>query len=333
MSETTPDAIDLLKVSRVSRYFHTGGLINSIRLMAVNDVSFTLHKDKPEIFTIAGESGSGKTTLSRLLLRDLEPSEGEVLFEGRNVTAIRKGGEFKAFMKKVQPVFQNPFETFNPLRRVEEYLIDTAVNFGAAADRKAALAVVDRALHLVGLSLEEISRRYPHELSGGQIQRVSVARSLIPHPSLILADEPVSMVDASLRMAIVNLFKKLRDEEGVSVIYITHDLATAYYISNRIAIMLRGFVVEMGPVEAVLGSPLHPYTQLLKESVPAPDPVDKKAWAKRIGLSTQEVKEYSRGGCKFAARCPKAMDKCRQLDPPDVESEGRTVKCYLYGGT
>jgi peptide/nickel transport system ATP-binding protein len=332
MSDTTTTGPELLTVSHASRYFHTGGLISGTRLMAVNDVSFVLHKDKPEIFTIAGESGSGKTTLSRLLLRDLEPSEGEVLFEGRNVTAIKKNDEFKAFMKKVQPVFQNPFETFNPLRRVEEYLIDTAVNFGTAPDRKAALVAVDRALHLVGLSLEEISRRYPHELSGGQIQRISVARSLIPNPSLILADEPVSMVDASLRMAIVNLFKKLRDEEGVSVIYITHDLATAYYISNRIAVMLRGYVVEMGPVEAVLENPLHPYTRLLKESVPAPDPADKEAWAKRIGLSTQEVKEYSRVGCKFAARCPKATEKCRRLDPPDVEAEGRTVKCYLYGG-
>jgi peptide/nickel transport system ATP-binding protein len=233
-------------------------------------------------------------------------------------------------MKKVQPVFQNPFETFNPLRRVEEYLFDTAVNFGIAKDRKSAADAVDKALHLVGLSLEELSRRYPHELSGGQIQRVSVARSLIPNPSLILADEPVSMVDASLRMTIVNLFKKLRDEQKVSVLYITHDLATAYYISDRIVIMLRGYVVEMGPVEAVLGNPLHPYTKLLKESVPAPEPVDKAAWAQRIGLSTTEVKEYSRQGCKFAARCPNVMDRCKQADPPDVEAEGRTVKCYLY---
>jgi peptide/nickel transport system ATP-binding protein len=332
MNDTATTAVELLKVSHASRYFHTGGIINGTKLMAVNDVSFMLHKDKPEIFTIAGESGSGKTTLSRLLLRDLEPSDGEVFFEGQNVTSIKKNDKFKSFMKKVQPVFQNPFETFNPLRRVEEYLIDTAVNFGIAADRRAALTVVDRALHLVGLSLEELNCRYPHELSGGQIQRVSVARALISKPSLILADEPVSMVDASLRMAIVNLFKKLRDEEGVSVIYITHDLATAYYISNRIAIMLHGYVVEMGSVEAVLGNPLHPYTQLLKESVPAPDPVDKEAWAKRIGLSTQEVKEYSRAGCKFAARCPKVLDKCRQVDPLDVEAEGRTVKCYLYGG-
>ena len=326
----------LLDVRHVSRMFQIGGFISGTKLMAVNDVNFSMEKEKPEIFTIAGESGSGKTTLSRMILRDLEPSNGEIFFEGRDVNTIRKQSEFAAFLGKVQPVFQNPFETFNPLRRVEDYLFDTAVNFGIARNRKSAEEIVNRALHLVGLSLEELSRRYAHELSGGQIQRISVARSLIPKPSLIIADEPVSMVDASLRMTIVNLFKKLRDEEKVSVIYITHDLATAYYISDRIAIMLRGYVVEMGPVEAVLGNPLHPYTKLLKESVPAPDPVDKSSWAQRIGLSTTEVKEYSRQGCKFAGRCPNVMDICKTADPPDFvadgtsAAEGRIVKCYLY---
>ncbi|MDR2741568.1 MAG: ABC transporter ATP-binding protein [Treponema sp.] len=287
--------------------------------------------NKPEIFTIAGESGSGKTTLSRILLRDLEPSGGAVLYEGRDITVIRKRQEFAAFMKKVQPVFQNPFETFNPLHRVEEYLIDAAVNFGMAADRKTALPPADRALNLVGLTLEEVSRRYPHELSGGQLQRISVARALVSKPKLLLADEPVSMVDASLRMTIVNLFKKLRDKEGVSILYITHDLATAYYISNRIAIMLRGYIVEMGPVEAVLDRPLHPYTRLLKESVPSPTPAGREDWAKRIGLSTEEVKEYNRLGCKFSGRCPMIKDICRASDPPYVKIDDRMVKCYLYG--
>ncbi|MDR3170780.1 MAG: ATP-binding cassette domain-containing protein, partial [Treponema sp.] len=143
----------LLEIDHATRFFHVGGLLNGTKLMAVNNVSLALSKDKPEIFTIAGESGSGKTTLSRLLLRDLEPSEGDVRFEGRSVTKIKKREEFKAFMKKVQPVFQNPFDTFNPLRRVEEYLYDTAINFDAATDRKSATAVVDKALHSVGLSL------------------------------------------------------------------------------------------------------------------------------------------------------------------------------------
>lgn len=320
----------LLDVQHVTVAFHIGGLLGGTRLLAVNDISFALDSARPEIFTLAGESGSGKTTLSRLLLHDLDPTTGKVLFEGRDVATIKRRREVLEFMKKVQPVFQNPFETFSPLRRVEEYLLDTAINFGRAKNRRAAALVVDEALHQVGLSLEEVAKRYPHELSGGQIQRVSVARALIPQPRLILADEPVSMVDASLRMAIVNVFKKLRDEQQVSVIYITHDLATAYYISDRIAIMLRGFIVESGPVEAVLDRPLHPYTQLLQESVPKPAAADQESWAKHIELGTLEAKEYARVGCKYAGRCPHVMDVCRQADPPDLFVDGRTVKCYLY---
>src|SRR5512136_160347 len=320
----------LLDVQHATVEFHIGGLLGGSLLVAVNDVSFSLDEDRPEIFTLAGESGSGKTTLSRLILRDLEPTRGKVLFEGRDLATIRKRFEFKEFMKKVQPVFQNPFETFSPLRRVDAYLVDTALNFGMAPNHRAAAHVVDDALRNVGLSLEEVSRRYPHELSGGQVQRVSVARALISQPKLILADEPVSMVDASLRMEIVNLFRKLRDEQKVSVIYITHDLATAYYISDRIAIMLRGYIVESGPVEDVLNQPLHPYTKLLQESVPEPAPKERESWAKRIALGTTEVKEYSRVGCKFAGRCPQVMDICRRADPPDARVGLRMVKCYLY---
>jgi peptide/nickel transport system ATP-binding protein len=320
----------LLDVQHVTVEFHIGGLMGGTLLTAVNDISFSLESDKPEILTLAGESGSGKTTLSRLLLRDLEPTRGKVLFEGRDLSTIHKRSDFKEFMKKVQPVFQNPFETFSPLRRVEAYLFDTAMNFGMASNRRDAAEVVDNALRNVGLSLDEVRQRYPHELSGGQIQRVSVARALISKPKLILADEPVSMVDASLRMEIVNLFQKLRDEQKVSVIYITHDLATAYYISDRIGIMLRGYIVESGPVEDVLERPVHPYTQLLKESVPEPAPKERESWAKHIALGTTEVKEYGRIGCKFAGRCPHVMDICRKADPPDVQVGKQTVKCYLY---
>jgi peptide/nickel transport system ATP-binding protein len=320
----------LLDVQHVTVEFHIGGLVGGSLLVAVNDVSFSLDMDRPEIFTLAGESGSGKTTLSRLLLRDLDPTRGQVLFEGRDLATVRNRSEFKEFMKRVQPVFQNPFETFSPLRRVDAYLFDTALNFEIAPDRRTAARVVEEALRNVGLSLEEVNNRYPHELSGGQLQRVSVARALISQPKLILADEPVSMVDASLRMEIVNLFRKLRDEQKVSVIYITHDLATAYYISDRIGIMLRGFIVESGPVEDVLDRPLHPYTRLLKESVPEPAPKERESWAKHISLGTTEVKEYGRVGCKFAGRCPHVMEICRQVDPPDVQVERRLVKCYLY---
>jgi peptide/nickel transport system ATP-binding protein len=201
----------LLDVQNVTVSFYVGGWIGGGRLVAVNDVSFALEAARPEIFTLAGESGSGKTTLARLLLHDLDPTTGRVLFEGRDLATIKQRKDVLAFMRKVQPVFQNPFDTFSPLAHVEDYLYDTAINFGLAPNRRAAAPVVDEALQQVGLSLDEVSRRYPHELSGGQIQRVSVARALIPQPRLILADEPVSMVDASLRMSIVNLFRKLRD--------------------------------------------------------------------------------------------------------------------------
>jgi peptide/nickel transport system ATP-binding protein len=166
-------------------------------------------------------------------------------------------------MQQVQPIFQNPFEAFNPLRRVDRYLFMTARRF-ATGDPEGR---TDDALHQVGLSLAEVRRRYPHELSGGQLQRIAVARALIPQPALIVADEPVSMVDASLRMSIVNLFSHLRDSLCVSIIYITHDLATAYSISDRIIIMRNGSVVETGDARAVLDNPQHPYSQQLKDAV------------------------------------------------------------------
>jgi peptide/nickel transport system ATP-binding protein len=178
-------------------------------------------------------------------------------------------------MKQVQPIFQNPFEAFNPLKRVDRYLLISAKNFLGAKSRAERERAADGALNKVGLSLAEIRRRFPHELSGGQLQRVAIARALISEPSLLVADEPVSMVDASLRMSIVNLFRTLRDDLGVSIIYITHDLATAYYISDRIIIMRKGEVVESGPARSVLDNPKHPYSQLLKDSLLSPDPSGK----------------------------------------------------------
>ena len=177
----------------------------------------------------------------------------------------------------MQPVFQNPFEAFNPLTRIDEYLFATARRFRDArsVDRRHGLA--DDALHRVGLSLAEIEGRFPHELSGGQLQRVAVARALIPEPKLIVADEPVSMIDASLRMSIVNLFQTLRDDLRVSIVYITHDLATAYYIADRIIIMRKGVVVERGEARAVLDNPTHPYSIALKNAVLPPDPAQASA--------------------------------------------------------
>jgi ABC-type glutathione transport system ATPase component len=263
----------LLDLDRVVKRFSEGGLLRQRHMTAVQNVSFALDEDRPEIFAIVGESGSGKSTLARMILGSEVPTSGTLRFRGRDIATIRGRVDREAFMAQVQPVFQNPFEAFNPLTRVDAYLFATARRFRAASSRAEVERLADEALHRVGLSLGEILGRYPHELSGGQLQRVSVARALISKPRLLVADEPVSMVDASLRMSIVNLFRTLRDELKVSIVYITHDLATTYYISDRIIIMQKGVVVESGAARAVLDAPGHPYSIALRGAVLPTDPV------------------------------------------------------------
>ena len=258
---------NLLDVSNVSKQFTMGGLLSRKVVNAVQDASFSLSVEKPEIFTIIGESGSGKTTLARMILGLELPSSGEISFRGKTVSHRVNRAERLEFMANVQPVFQNPFEAFNPLKRIDRYLESTAKRFLKLHDQAGLDRAMDGALQKVGLSLAEVKGRFPHEMSGGQLQRAAIARALIPNPPLLVADEPVSMVDASLRMSIVNVLKSLRDDLGVSVIYITHDLATAYYISNRLIIMQRGHIVEMGDARTVLDNPEHPYSRLLKASV------------------------------------------------------------------
>jgi peptide/nickel transport system ATP-binding protein len=261
----------LLEVDHVVKTYAMGGLLSRNSFRAVDDISFSLNDERPEIFTVIGESGSGKTTLARMILNILAPSSGSIRFRGVALKTMRSRKARLAFMRRIQPIFQNPFEAFNPLKRVDRYLFTTARRFTGAKRRSEIEATADSALQKVGLSLTEVKGRFPHELSGGQLQRTAVARALISGPSLIVADEPVSMVDASLRMSIINLFRTLRDDLRVSIMYITHDLATAYYISDRIIIMQRGKVVEAGDARAVLSNPQHPYSMLLKASVLSPD--------------------------------------------------------------
>ncbi|ODT71253.1 MAG: ABC transporter ATP-binding protein [Pelagibacterium sp. SCN 63-23] len=261
----------LLDVRDVSKRFTMGGLFGRKVVEAVSDASFSLSAEKPEIFTIIGESGSGKTTLARMILGLEDVTEGEIRFQGEKVDRHAGREARLKFMSNVQPVFQNPFEAFNPLKKIERYLESTARRFLDTKDTAVIDKAMDEALQKVGLSLKEVRGRFPHEMSGGQLQRCAIARALIPNPPLLIADEPVSMVDASLRMSIVNLLKSLRDDLGVSVIYITHDLATAYYISNRLIIMQRGRIVEMGDARTVLDNPEHPYSRLLKGSVLSTD--------------------------------------------------------------
>ncbi|WEJ59217.1 ABC transporter ATP-binding protein [Devosia sp. FJ2-5-3] len=264
----------LLELSHVNKDYRIGGFFDRSTLHAVKDVSFTLDAARPEIFTIVGESGSGKTTTARMILGNEIPTSGTLRFMGEDIAGIRSRKARLAFMAKAQPIFQNPFEAFNPLTTLDYYLFSTARRFLNLTAKTEVEAAADKALQHVGLSLAEVRGRYSHELSGGQLQRIAVARALIPDPKLIVADEPVSMVDASLRMSIVNLFRDLRDNLGVSIIYITHDLSTAYYISDRVIIMHRGDVVEAGDAKSVLGNPQQAYSRALRNAVLPPDPVE-----------------------------------------------------------
>jgi peptide/nickel transport system ATP-binding protein len=316
----------LLEVDGLTKVFTLGSMISRVRITATDNVSFYI--GPAEIFALAGESGCGKTTVARMILGFEEPTSGTIVHKGKKDEKTKDRKVW--FTEGVQAIFQDPFGTFNPLRRVDRYFFETIQNFKLARDDEEAIGLIEEKLNAVGLSYEEFSGKYPSEFSGGQLQRVSIARALLTNPMLLIADEPVSMVDASLRMSIVNLFKELKEESGLSVLYITHDLATAYYVSDRIAIMFRGHIVEMGPVEKVLMEPKHPYTRLLRESIPEADP--KKRWDRRVTLSELEHEEYLRKGCKFAGRCPLVMDICKQEVPPDVYVDGVLVKCHLYTG-
>lgn len=312
----------LFEVDHLTKQYALGSIIARTVITAAENVSFFV---KPaEIFTLAGESGCGKTTTAKIILGFEEQTAGTVTHKGQ----VKVRNEKVWFTKGVQAIFQDPFSTFNPLRTVDSYFMETVANYKLVGNKSEAIDLIDLKLRAVGLTYQEFAGKYPNEFSGGQLQRISIARALLTDPNLIIADEPVSMVDASLRMSIVNLFKKLRDEMGVSVLYITHDLATAYYVSERIAIMFRGNIVEMGPVEQVLMEPKHPYTRLLRESIPEADP--KRRWQNRVNLTELEHEEYLRKGCKFAGRCPLVMDICKKEVPADLYVGDVLVKCHKY---
>lgn len=224
----------ILETRNLTKVFHRGSLLARDRIVAVDNVTFSMQRG--EVFTLAGESGCGKTTTARMILGFEQPTSGEIIYgKGEERWHPRVW-----FSQRIQAVFQNPFETFNPLRKVEGYLFETVNHYKLASSKAEAEELINSKLEAVGLSYGEVAGRYPSEFSGGQLQRISIARSLLVDPSVLIADEPVSMVDASIRMSIVNLFRRLRDELDMGILYITHDLATAYYLGGQIAIMFRG---------------------------------------------------------------------------------------------
>jgi peptide/nickel transport system ATP-binding protein len=268
----------ILKTEGLNKIYRQGGFIRSRLVHALNDVNITVEGDRPVVIAVVGESGSGKTTLAKTLLRLETPTSGRAIVYDTVVTGRAAVGK-QAFLGLVQPIFQNPFEAFSRYRPVDAYLHETAMRVAGLDATGAETAVAD-ALRSVGLDFGAVRGKYTNQFSGGELQRISVARALIPNPKLIVADEPVSMIDASRRMIIINLFKKLRDEAGRSFLYITHDLATAYYISDYVVVMNKGQVVEFGAAREVMGNPQHDYTRLLLDSIPTTT----KKWrsAKRV---------------------------------------------------
>lgn len=312
----------LLELKRVTKIFKGG-------TKALDDISFFIDEDKPSIISIAGESGSGKTTLGMMALGFVAPTTGQVLFEDRDLHKLSRR-ELTNFRKQVQAVFQDPFAAYNPFYKVDHIMEIPIANFHLAKSQADARRMMEESLISVGLRPEETLGRFPHQLSGGQRQRMAVARALLLRPKLLVADEPVSMVDASLRATILESLNKLNKELAVTILYITHDLTTAYHVSDFIIVLYRGSVMEAGEVDAVIGNPKHPYTQLLIDSIPWPDL--QRQWGQQEIITTDEDKSMaSRTGCKFAGRCPHVMDKCKVSPPPLYQiNDQHVASCYLY---
>ena len=316
----------ILKTSNLNKVYKLGGFINRVRINALDDVNLTIKSDEPVIISVVGESGSGKTTLAKVILRLIDPTSGSALVYDRPIAGKGVKPSKAEFFSTIQPIFQNPFEAFSSYRPVDAYLYDTATRISKLS-KTAAIEAMEEALNFVGLEYRDVRGKYSNQFSGGELQRVSIARALIPHPEIIIADEPVSMIDASLRMNIINLFLSLKEEFHRSFLYITHDLATAYYISDYIAVMYRGSIVEFGDARTILADPQHPYTQLLIESIPD---IGHKWQREKMTLSDIEAKEFQFEGCRFCNRCPIAEDRCAVERPRAIKKDdGRDVYCHF----
>lgn len=314
--------IPLIEFCNVSKYFSVG-LLRRDRNVALENFSFAVDPAVPQITAVVGESGSGKTTVARLLLGLIEPSDGEVRYKGQALSRL-SAGQRREFRREIQAIFQDPYEVYNPFYRIDHVLAVPVRKFRLAATRARARELIGEALRAVGLRPEEILGRYPHQLSGGQRQRIMVARALLLRPRLIIADEPVSMVDASLRATILASLRKLHDEFGISILYITHDLATAYQLAHAIFVLYRARIVEAGAIEPVVKAPRHPYTQLLIGSIPRVGTV--RDWTAGEPRSAETGPAF---GCRFADRCALAMPRCRSAPPPLYRSDpDRAAACY-----
>jgi peptide/nickel transport system ATP-binding protein len=317
----------LLEARGLTRHFKVGGAIARKTLHAVDDASFAI--GEREIVALVGESGSGKSTVARLLARVYKPTAGEIFYQGRPLSSLRSRKDLLAYRSDVPMVFQDPFASLNPAYRVSHGILRGLTLHRPDVPRRERRAEAERIVARLGLDpAGDVLDRYPYELSGGQRQRIGFAQALAYRPKLIVADEPVSMLDVSVRIGLLNLMAQLRDEQGVSLLYITHDIASARYVADRIMVMYAGHIVETGPVEEVLRAPKHPYTQLLLDAVPDPR-------APLAAHLTADKGEPPRvvdptPGCRFRWRCPLAVDTCAEITPELVELGPRhSAACHV----
>jgi len=317
----------LLEARGLTRHFKVGGALARKTLHAVDDANFVI--GDREIVALVGESGSGKSTIARLLARVHTPTAGEIYYRGQPLSDIRSRRDSLAYRSDVPMVFQDPFSALSPAYRVSHGVMRGLKLHRRDLNDAQRVEEAERLFEIVGLHpAADVLDRYPHELSGGQRQRIGFAQALSSHPRLILADEPVSMLDVSIRIGLLNVMADLRETAGASILYITHDIASARYVADRLMVMYAGRIVESGPIESVLSDPRHPYTQLLLSAVPDP----------RAPLAV--TSETDRGepprvidpqpGCRFRWRCPVAVDACT-TDMPELEpvDQGHSVSCHV----
>lgn len=320
----------LQAVNLTKEFAVAGGAFNRARIAAVDKVSLEMD-EKPTITSLVGESGSGKTTFSRMLLGLAAPTSGQVFYQGKNLFKQSKN-ERLMFYQQVQPVFQDPYGIYNPFYKIERVLEIAVKNFKLTSSKDEARVMIEDALKAVDLRPADVIGRYPHQLSGGQNQRVMLARIYLLRPKIIIADEPVSMIDVAIRTLFLNILVDFRDKFGISCLFITHNLSTAYYVGGQMMVLCFGRTVESGEIDKIIQKPLHPYTQQLLQSIPSPDPT--RRWTERANLEYVE-RPITRDAnkCSYVARCPKALPICSQQRPPEYQvDENHFTSCFLYQG-